>query len=138
MGIIGKEIHLVDRIFGSLAYPILYFFKRSKYRIFLGEYNGGKGIVTIKYKFFDWGKFAIDGVEPKGERWNGKYSLSDNLCLIGKYRWNVDKNISVSDVGQHTLYISEDGTQIKGTWENLTGSSGRKGAVDWKRLTGTD
>jgi hypothetical protein len=133
MGIISTEVHVVDRIFGVLKHAFLYPFNSYRFRKFLGTYNAGKGRITIKYRFIDWGKFSIDAVEPKGERWEGKYTLTDSYCLAGKYRWNIEKNPSVADVGEHKLYYSENGNQISGKWERLTGHS-TLGSVCWTKI----
>jgi hypothetical protein len=132
MGIIGTEVHVVDRIFGALKHVFLFPINHYRYKKYLGDYTGGKGRITIKYRLIDWGKFSIDAVEPAGERWEGKYSF-DDYSLIGKYRWNIEKNPGIADIGEHELYFSEDGQQIQGNWEELTGQ-GTKGAVYWKKI----
>jgi hypothetical protein len=133
MELVSTAIHIGDRVFGALVHPLLYFINRRKYKNYLGDYNAGKGIITIKYRFLDWGKFSIDGVEPLGERWEGKYRIVDNLIMTGTYQWNIGKNTGFPDTGEHQLIFSPDKTQVNVIWKNLTGSYGT-GTVIWKKV----
>jgi hypothetical protein len=130
------EVHWIDLLIHFIFWPgfillLRYLYFLWRYNNILGQYEGGKSLIEIKLRFLC--VFRIECTEAGGQIWEGKsYKINDEgNYLTGLYVWNP-KQKDRPDVGEHKLYFSENRSNVKAYWQNLTKIG--DGISDWEKV----